>query len=249
MNRDTFFQSELVQGFLDYISEHLETWAVHYRPHHFPEFQATGVTDAVAHYYWPGNFIAPANLMINNHIYDSGGEVHIQDWHETKDALQALSTGLRDAISQNDNNAVLSWSKAILRWGMGNRGQSTLERIANWVNRANHLSHISTVIENVLTGEHELERISNAVVPWMSSGLAKILSLSNPNGLIILDSRVALALGTAINSFLQTVQQNQIPPELRVGYSADRNGAAPIRMPAIAVGQCGILFKRNHPSN
>jgi hypothetical protein len=73
-----------------------------------------------------------------------------------------------------------------------------------------------------------LERIDEAkgrlmpLIPYMSSGLGKVHSLAAPDGLIIYDSRVALALTREIHLFLQQRGEAVIPEPLKLRVARGR---------------------------
>jgi hypothetical protein len=60
------------------------------------------------------------------------------------------------------------------------------------------------------------------LIPYTSSGLGKVHSLAAPDGLIIYDSRVALALTREIHLFLQQRGEVVIPEPLKLSVARDR---------------------------
>jgi hypothetical protein len=73
----------------------------------------------------------------------------------------------------------------------------------------------------------DTDNINAALIPYASSGLAKIHSLASEDGLVILDSRVAAALGECINHHLRANGYNAIPDVLKV----PRHRTDPRRIP------------------
>lgn len=220
---EEYREKDTVLEFLNYFSECLDRWKVCYTSTYkliakeHREFSAVGVEAALENYVWPSSFDAPTFMKIGHKNYSPGDRVKVYRWHETREALESLSSGLLRAIENNDHSSCMAVCTQIVNWGMGNRGKATLEFLEKQVSVSRYLRDIQ-----ILISKNDLQAITQIGVKKMGSGLSKIHSLANPQRLAILDSRVALALGSCIVHFSEVRRLDTVPFELRVRCTHDR---------------------------
>ena len=226
MNRREFLENGDVRGFLDYFSFALTGWSVEYTSNNprvareRRHFAAFGVEQALNQYAWLARFLAPENIegfptFIQGQICDP-----LQDWDSNRIALNYFRAGLRPAIRASSELA-LNWCQAILYWGLGanrwTRAYQHLLQIPEDHDSAGLCQYLRDVQQLIALDVVNTDAITAAAVPYASSGLAKIYCLASDDGLVILDSRVAGALGECINHYLREVaHQEAIPHVLKV---------------------------------
>lgn len=228
MDRARYLAQRNVADFVVFFAEYMQKHSVYYVSSYKklkPEdrrFEATGVEQALARYAWPSTFVAPATDASLSCI--AGESYKTYTWAETRQALVYLSSGLQDAVRQNDDEGVLRWSKAILDWGMGSRGTASYNYLAVKIKQqpARHLQEVQRLTSL------DTARLDFLNLSYMSSGLSKIYSLCSQEGLIIYDSRVAAAFCQSVNTFLREQGIQEIHQELRFHRDwADRRTPTP----------------------
>jgi hypothetical protein len=224
MNRDQYLGLNVIAEFTSWLADRLPLIEGHYVannrriPRAQRRFDAVGVAQALENYAWPSRFIAPA--AVEGFDFQQGQVVDALNWVDTQTRLSYFRVGLNAALHQHDRDATLLWAGAILHWGMGTRGAATLNYLAGMPDPAGYLSYRRAALA--------LERIDEAkgrlmpLIPYMSSGLGKVHSLAAPDGLIIYDSRVALALTREIHLFLQQRGEAVIPEPLKLRVARGR---------------------------
>lgn len=222
MNRVQYLGLDVIAGFTSWLAVRLPLIEGHYvaRNPRIPEsqrqFDAVGVVQALENYAWPSKFIAPATMG----QFEQGALIQALNWNETHACLRYFRVGLNAALDQHDHDATLLWARAILQWGMGARGAATLHYLADLPDPATYLSDRQAAL--ALQDVDEAQEVLQPLIPYMSSGLGKVHSLAAPDGLIIYDSRVALALTREIHLFLQQRGEAAIPEPLRLRIAAGR---------------------------
>jgi len=217
------------------------------------QFNCNNFHDAYKNYRWTSNFTAPHNA---HSWFGNNTRVPTTDWNSTVNVLNRLSNALTQAITSNNENITLEWCRCILEWGMGTRGRATLQNLMHLENNKKLCSFLNTLSKalndpnlDINANLDRLVTLPGQSAPWMSSGLAKIISLSSQN-IIIMDSRVGAALCEIINCYLNACNQ-PIPDLLRLAWapaSYGRNFTGPVnrRKPvAITVGTDHPQFQRN----
>lgn len=165
------------------------------------KFNATGVTETIDNYVWPATLSLPSrdvSLILSN-------------WQDTQAALEGLSDRLREAVNQG--NGAMPWISAILQWGMGQRGASTLryfEELDVSGNLYSQLQHL----RDFAHFNADIDALQLFDFSRYNSGIAKISSLLSAEGVIIYDSRVAFALGEIVNNWLKLNEFEAIPEHL-----------------------------------
>jgi hypothetical protein len=152
--------------------------------------------------------------------FEQGALSQALNWNDTHACLSYFRVGLNAALHQHDRDATLLWAGAILQWGMGTRGATTLNYLAGMPDPAGYLSDSRAAL--CLQHIDEAEGVLMPLIPYMSSGLGKVHSLAAPDGLIIYDSRVALALTREIYLFLQQRGEAVIPEPLKLRVAPGR---------------------------
>lgn len=234
MDFDSYSNNSVVLDFVNYFGKCIKNWKVNYTSN-FKRikledryFNAQSISDALDKYVWPSNFTAPIPVKIGGRNFERGATVDVYHWAETRQALEFLSEGLTLAISNNDNRNCKIWCREIMNWGMGSRGDSALQFLNSQDSIAAYLISVQTAV-----AKDDLATITPDTVPKMGSGLSKIHSLASPGKLAILDSRVALTMGTCIMNFVEKRGLDSIPNELRLGYVGEN------RRP---LGRQGIMY-------
>lgn len=223
MDFHSYAKKSVVADFVCYFGKCITDWEVNYTSRHRRvkaedrNFGARCLSDALDSYVWPSKFIAPQLVKIGDRSFQKGATVEVYRWAETRQALDFLSNGLMLAIKNNDDNGCEIWCKEIMNWGMGSRGRSTLIFLRSQKSITAYLKHVQTAI-----AKNSLDSITSDAVAKMGSGLSKIHSLASPGKLAILDSRVALALGTCIINFAEKKGLASIPEELMLGYTGEK---------------------------
>jgi hypothetical protein len=107
------------------------------------------------------------------------------------------------------------------------------------------LAHTQAVLA---LGVVDTAHINQALIPYASSGTAKIHSLASTDGLVIFDSRVAATLGECINEYLRRQGDMTIPPNLRIFIELNHGQGNPgQRVPQpLASGANHPGFVRDH---
>lgn len=234
MNRAQYLGLKVIAEFTSWLAHRLPRIEGHYvaKNRRIPcgqrKFDAVGVAQALENYAWPSRFIAPAAL--ENFDFQQGHEVNALNWCQTQNCLTYFRAGLNAALDQQNRDATLLWAGAILQWGMGTRGAATLRYLERMKNPAEYLSVRRNRLalqeideaQEVLHIDEAQEVLQPPLIPYMSSGLGKVHSLAAPDGLIIYDSRVALALTREIHLFLQKRGEAVIPEPLKLRVARDR---------------------------
>lgn len=246
MNRNTFLADADVAGFLDFFSRclrHLEVDYVTNYPQIRPadqHFHVTGVAQAHARYAWPAKntFVGPPNPLIYN-------------WATTAAFLSTARAALRHAIAARNDPATWDAVNKILVWGLANRAPRVLTRLRT-VCIAPHGGSISAFLAHtqaaLALGVVDTAHINHALIPYASSGTAKIHSLASTDGLIIFDSRVAATLGECINEYLRRRGTMTIPDTLKIFIELNHGRTNPLqRVPQpLANGVNHAGFVRDH---
>jgi hypothetical protein len=212
-------------------------------------FCAIGVTQALERYAWPSSFTAPENATVEDNDYAEGAPCDSYDWNSNRAALRYLGIGLQESIAANDDHRTLRWCKAILYWGLGanrwKRPYDQLRKLGLARGCAGVSRYLAEARQHLRLELTDTENVTAAVIPYASSGLAKIHSLASDDGLVILDSRVGAALGECINHYLREIlQKATIPDVLEVPRESPSTGVRPNRIPS-PLGQQGNV---NHPT-
>lgn len=222
MNRVQYLGLEDIHDFTTWLACRLPKIEGHYLvrnrrvPRDQRRFDAIGVEQALEIYAWPSKFIAPATMG----QFNQGALSQALNWKETHACLSYFRVGLKAALDQQNRDAALLWAGAILQWGMGSRGAATLRYLERMQHPAEYLSVRRKRL--ALQDVDEAQEVLQPLIPYMSSGLGKVHSLAAPDGLIIYDSRVALALTREIHLFLQQRGEAAIPEPLRLRIAAGR---------------------------
>lgn len=225
MNRDQYLGLEVIAEFTSWLAHRLPRIEGHYVaknrriPRGQRKFCAVGVAQALENYAWPSKFIAPVAVERFNFL--QGQEVRALNWEETQTCLSYFREGLNAAIDDHDHSAILFWANAILQWGMGPRGAAAANYLAGRLpDCATYLS-LSRDALRLCQIDEALGPPKN-LIPYMNSGLGKVHSLAAQDGLIIYDSRVALALTREIHGFLLMDGAQGIPEPLRLRIAPGR---------------------------
>lgn len=181
--------------------------------------KATGVEDVLSQYAWPAKVIAPRAVIVGGKTIQASDVIQSYNWITTKHVLEALSERLKDALSRNCDDDVLAWAGCVLDWGMGQRGASSKKYLQSL--REQGVAHYLRAVDAAVCSD-DIENITEAVAPVVNSGMAKVHSLASCSNLIIFDSRVALALGSAVNFLLVKQGHMTIPDTLRFGRCFER---------------------------
>lgn len=246
MNRANFLADADVAGFLDFFSRCLRHLEVDYvtaypqiRPAH-RHFHVTGVAQAHAHYAWPAHdtFSGPPPSPIYN-------------WATTAAFLGAARTALQAAIAAGNDAATWDAVNKILVWGLGSRGAPRVMAQLHNDCAAIHGGSISAYLANtqaaLALGVVDTAHINQALIPYASSGTAKIHSLASTDGLAIFDSRVAATLGECINEYLRRQNAIAIPRPLKIFVERNHPGNRLQRIPRpLANGVNHSGFVRDH---
>ncbi len=215
MNRASFLADADVAGFLDFFSRclrHLEVDYVTAYPQILPadrHFHVTGVAQAHASYAWPAKntFVGPPNPSIYN-------------WATTAAFLSTARAALHRAIAARNDPATWDAVYKILVWGLGSRGAPRGMARLRTDCAVIHAGSISAFVGHTQTalrlGAVNTTHINPGLIPYASSGTAKIHSLASTDGLVIFDSRVAATLGECINEYLRRQRALAIPDTLQI---------------------------------
>ena len=245
MNRDDFLADRDVAGFLGFFSRCLHDLEVNYETNYRPilpahrHFHVTGVTAAHASYAWPAKntFIGPPNPPIYN-------------WATTAVFLHTARVALVGAITARNDGATWDAVSKILVWGLGNRAPRAMARLRNdcIVQHGGSISAFLAHTQAALAlGAVNTAHINPALIPYASSGTAKIHSLASTDGLVIFDSRVAATLGECINEYLRRQHAIAIPDPLKIFVEFDHPGNPLQRVPRpLANGINHSRFIRDH---
>lgn len=220
MNRNQFL--EPLDAFLDFFASCMSNLEVSYhsgftrlnRPHR--HFHATGVMAALQSYAWP----AKNTLLPPPHP-------SLYDWPSTSSFLGQVRLALHAAIANGDEVATRETATKILKWGLkSSLVQPNIDRLNTVTQQLNLTWHdyLSNVSDVTSLATADTDNITDALIPYASSGTCKIHSLASTDGLIIFDSRVAAMLGECINEFLRRQPMGDIPNELRILVQLDHGG-------------------------
>jgi hypothetical protein len=217
-----YLHLKVIGEFTSWLADRLPLIEGHYLvrnrriPREQRQFDAVGVEKALKNYAWPSKFIAPATMD----QFEQGALSQALNWNDNHACLSYFRVGLNAALDQQNREATLLWAGAILQWGMGTRGAATLNYLAGMPDPAGYLSDSRAAL--CLQHIDEAEGVLMPLIPYMSSGLGKVHSLAAPDGLIIYDSRVALALTREIHVFLQQQRGGVIPEPLKLRVAPGR---------------------------
>jgi hypothetical protein len=223
MRRDQYLGLDLIAGFTSRLADRLPMIEGHYVannrriPRAQRRFDAVGAAQALENYAWPSRFIAPG--VLEGFDFQQGQTVNAFNWSDTQNRLGYFRVGLNAALHPPDHDATLCWAKAILQWGMGPRGASAASFLSGLPNCAEYLSLRRDALR--LDQVDEGDTLSD-LIPYMNSGLGKVHSLAAPDGLIIYDSRVALALTREIQLHLQQQGAAVIHEPLKLRVASGR---------------------------
>ena len=190
------------------------------------DFCVTGVRQALNSYAWPTKITIPGHP--NN-------TTEVEDFDVTFEQLSLLRNGITDCMASNGN--VIPWTREILQWRMGSRGDSTQAFIENLPDASKYLNTINRMAN--LDGD--TNDIETGKIQRYNSGMSKIHSLSSTSGLIIYDSRVAFTLGECVNSWLNKTSTVTIPEHLNFMQAGRRSETSS----ALALPK-RYRLKRNH---
>lgn len=204
MNRSTFTASPYVTAITNWLAARLDTLSIDLdiKSSRFVpggiRIGLTGLGALLPHYRWV------------TESSDKG------DWRETREGLRTFGRLLRQAIDEDNEEAVLAACKAILAWG-GDRNP-----------RVGALPYLSGLHEQkALVGYLDTARrafaLDTAVIdprspqaPKMNSMLTKVHALASTDGLPIYDSRVAAAIAALVELWRRAegIEQRPLPEEL-----------------------------------
>lgn len=200
-------------SFLSYFVECLDLMSAEYvsqdrrTPKVERPFRATGVDEAVAAYCWPAEFSMPAP--------EQGGApeaARLLHWAETEAALNRLSTQLKTAIAEGDDDRVLEHVAAILDWGMGHRGASALDFVRCRPDPSEYLR----AVRKAASLDGNTDDLTPELVENCNAGLSKIHALASTSGLVIYDSRVAFTIGEIVNQWLLNRHEPGLDGPIRI---------------------------------
>jgi len=202
MNRNTFFETNHVNDFVDWLVKSLPALNIRLKIN--------------ASRFVPGGIAVTFNgfnNVLNHYIWKSTG-VRTGDWNETKTRLNALSVDLRDAVDRVDGPATLSACENILAWG-GNRDSAVgahpflREKVG-----ASLCEYIADAGDSFSLESADTSKLAPPVIR-MNAMLTKVHALYAVDGLPIYDSRVAAAIASLVELWRRANRINgTLPPEL-----------------------------------
>jgi hypothetical protein len=152
--------------------------------------------------------------------------------------LNVISTGLRKAVADEDNEGALQWCLSLMRWG------GVFPHNGDWlINNMGNLSELLGDNRRLFLGANiDPENDINPGIRF-NSGMTKVYSLLVDN-FIIYDSRVAAALGWIIAKFCIDTNKSLVPDVLRFPYAPAKE-ADNVAKPKIRNPGCGdLVFPR-----
>ncbi len=164
--------------------------------------------DAFTNYNWNFKYTDPITQEIIS------GNTFLQ----SKNALTALSIGLRAAFEANNTQDIYKFSIAICKWGGVVNGNIKILK-----QNINDLFNLYLNTKNEMVG-HNANDDNTGNVFNMNAGFTKIYSLLFDN-LIIYDSRVGAALGCLVRKYCISRNLNFIPVSLLYSWAPSKEGA------------------------
>lgn len=205
MNKKEFFDSEPVQGFMQWIQKKLD------KPGSFPHsfymkkpalnWSCDSIYSAYENYNWPFGAYDPVN----------GNKIYGNTFVESAGFLTKLSEGLKQSIETGDSESCKNHCFSILQWG-GVLPKNDKKILGIGDNICSYLQNVKDILypDVCRTG-------SNCGSLIMNSGFTKIYSLLI-DGFIIYDGRVGAALGTLVRRYCENNQLASVPNELTFAW-------------------------------
>ena len=149
------------------------------------------------------------------------GDVKGRSYYESKNTLDTLKKGLKNALETKQSKALLSYCLAVLKWGGVKRGnmeklEAMGEEITPYFEKAIRILDPKTI--EIKDGNENKVNFEGII---MNAGFTKIYSLLIED-FIIYDSRVGAALGLLVRKFLEENKIDVIPDVLKFAYGKER---------------------------
>ena len=221
--RKEYLDDEIVQGFILWLTKMLDEPGSFTREYYLAKakrvWYCTNLFDAYEKYWWPFRSFCP----------QTGRTVTWESFNDSFAYLTDTAQVLRNAVEQEDKEATLQASLAVLRWGgVLMRNDKKLfdmnDTLCMYYKMAMRKLHVLSA------------KLGDNYPIIMNSGFTKIYSLLIDD-FIIYDGRVGAALGLLSRKYTEERSCKSIPDSIRFSYGAGRREE-----------QTGISENRRNPS-